>query len=305
MRPTREQIEVSAYHRWQRRGGDHGGSHDDWVAAEKDLAFGLNYRYVARHRFDGPAALLGKAEADAAGLPRRCRFCEHTEPATAFADPPPPALPGVPSLRAWDECEECRATYESALAGAFESFARPLLGPPPCPPHAEIPVAALKELLRFALSVLPPTELHHFGDTVEWVTNPDHAREARLLDGLGCRVYLTPAPVASPFLALARRVDDEAPWPYLLVFLATGRVVFQTHLPLCTRDEDLEGLGPRGPELSMSAGSGTGLRTSACAYLPAAPARRAPRPARPVRPGGEVEGAVLVSASSGGSGYRG
>ncbi len=302
MRPTREQIEVAAYHRWQRRGGDHGGNHEDWVAAEKDLAFGLNYRYVARYRLDGPAVLLGKAEATAAGLPRRCRFCEHAEPATAFSDPPP-ALPGAPALRAWDECEECRSTYESALAGAFESFARPLLSAAPARPPAEIPVAALKELLRVALAVLPPGELHHFGDTIEWVTNPDHAREAWLLDGLGCRVYLTPAPVASPFVALARRVDDEAPWPYLLVFLATSRVVFQTHLPLCTRDEDLEGVGPRGPELSMSAGSGPGLRTSDSLYLPAAPARHAPRPAHPVRAVGG-EGAVLVS-SSGGSGYHG
>lgn len=270
MRPTREQIEVSAYHRWQRRGGEHGRNHDDWVAAEKDLAFGLNYRYIARHRLDGPLVLLGKAEAEEAGLRRRCRFCEQAEPVTAFPDPSPAVAACLPALRAWDECDECRSAYESALAGAFESFARPMLGPSPSRPPAEIPVDALKELHRMALSLLPPTELHHFGDTIEWVTNPDHAREARLLDDLGCHVYLTPAPVSAPFIALARRIEDDAPWPYLLVFLAISGAVFQTHLPLCTRDEDLEGAAPRGPELSMSVGAGSEHRASLCVYLPAA-----------------------------------
>ncbi len=268
MQPTREQIEVAAYHRWLRRDGQHGGNHDDWLAAEKDLAFGLNYQYIARYRLDGPSVLLGEAEARESGRVRRCRFCEQAEPATTFSDPPPLAIPGVASLRAWDECEECRTLYESALAGSFEAFAGPLLGETPAPLPAEIPVEALKDLMRLALSVLPQAELHHFGDTIEWVTNPDHAREARLLDGLGCRIYQTPALIPSPFVALARRVDHESPWPYLLVFLATSRVVFQSHLPLCTRDEDLDDTGPRGPELSMSIGQGHDHRTSLCTDLP-------------------------------------
>jgi hypothetical protein len=290
MRPTPEQIAVAAYHRWQRRDGLHGGDHDDWVAAEKDLVFGLNYRYIARHRLDGPSVLLGRPEArPGASVRRRCRFCEQAEPAASFAEPPPPALPallGNTALRAWDDCEDCQRRSEADLAGPFEAFARPLLGPSPSALAGPgVPVAALKALVRMALSVLPGDELHHFGDTIEWVANPDHARDSAVLTGLGCRVYLTPAPVPSPSVALARRVNDDAPWPYLLFFLATSRVVFQTHLPLCPRDEDLDDPCPLGPELSMSLGDGAGHLASPCTFLPAVfprrlPPRAAPRPAR-------------------------
>jgi hypothetical protein len=40
--------------------------------------------------------------------------------------------------------------------------------------------------------------------------------------------------------ALARRVDDDAPMPYLLAFFGVGQHVFQVPLPLCARDEDLD-----------------------------------------------------------------
>lgn len=271
MSPTREQIEVAAYHRWERRGRAHGHDRDDWGAAEKDLVFALNYRYVARHGLSGPAVLLGRSGAEGNG--RRCRFCELSEPSVSFEGAPPavPALLGNTALVAWDECDDCRTHYAAHLAGAFEAFAGPMLATPTAPTADTVPVPALKALVRMALSVMPPGELHHFGDTVEWVTNPDHARDAALIGGLGCHVYRTPAPIAAPFAALARRADDDAPVPYMLFFLGTAGVVFQTHLPGCPRDEDLEDQGVRGPELSMSMGSGADFRASRCTFLPVEP----------------------------------
>lgn len=268
MRPNPEQIAVAAYQRWQRRGWIHGGDRDDWVAAEKDLTFGMNYRYVARYPLAGPTVHLGKAEAEAARLRRRCRFCERSEPAAPFSTEAlafPPWL-GNSALWAWDECDDCRAYAEEHLAAPFEAFARPWLAGAGAP--ASIPVAAWKALVRMALSVMPAAELHHFDDTTEWVANPDHTRDASLLAGLGCQVYTTAIPVSAPFAALARRVDDDAPWPYMLFFLGASQAVFQTHLPLCPRDEDLEDVGVRGPELSMSLGSGPAHRASVCTFLP-------------------------------------
>lgn len=275
MRPSREQIEVAAYLRWVRRGFGHGLDREDWAAAEKDLVFAHNYRYVARHKLAGEPDLLGKEEADSARRRRRCRFCELSEPSTSFDLTPLalPALVGNSALVGWDECDECRALYDGHLAGAFESFARPLLGSPPALPRegAGIPAQALKALVRMALSVMPASELHHFGDTIEWVSNPEHTRDAGLLGDLGCHVYVTPAPVPAPFIALARRAESNAPVPYMLVFLGTSRVVFQTHLPLSSRDEELEETGIRGPELSMSMGDGQGFRASLCSYLAVEP----------------------------------
>jgi hypothetical protein len=281
MHPTPEQIAVAAYHRWQRRGFEHGRELEDWAAAEKDLTFGLNYRWAVRHALrasasgSGAPVLLGQPQNGSTGRARHCRFCEKAEPAASFAARPwavPPIL-GNNALVAWDECDDCRAQYEASLAGPFEAFARPLIGPDPAVPDpAEgVPVAALKALVRMGLATLPASELHYFDDTVEWLTNPDHDRDASILGGLGCHVYITPTPIPAPFASLARRSDDDASVPYMLFFLGTSRVVFQTHLPFCPRDEDLDdnAAGARGPELSMSLGSGRDYRPSLVTFLPA------------------------------------
>jgi hypothetical protein len=47
MRPTWDQIQREAYARWERRGYGHGGDRDDWLAAEIDLTFDLNFETVA------------------------------------------------------------------------------------------------------------------------------------------------------------------------------------------------------------------------------------------------------------------
>ncbi len=173
-------------------------------------------------------------------------------------------------MRTLDDCHDCRTSYEADLAPSFEAFARPLVSGSTSWPRAGLPIAALKAILRLAIAFLPATELEFFTDTIEWLSNPDHAQDAPRLGDLGCHVYFTPAPIAAPFAALARRVDDEAPWPYMLFFLASSRVVFQTHLPLSPRDEDHEDAGLRGPELSMSLGHGPAHRASRCVFVPVA-----------------------------------
>jgi hypothetical protein len=272
MSPTRKQIEMAAYQRWQRRGCGHGLDREDWIAAEKDLVFALSYRYIARHKLVGEPLMLGKAECESeeAGRRRRCRFCEQAEPAASFAITKPalPEFVGNTALLAWDECDDCRELFEEHLGPMFEAFARPLLGATARLPRAGIPIPALKALARMAVSVMPESELHHFSDTIEWISNPDHSRDDALLGDLGCHVYLTPVAVTSPFVALARRASAGAPWPYALFFLGTGRVVFQIHVPFCSRDEDVADGVVRGPVLSMSLGLGADHRASRCAFLP-------------------------------------
>lgn len=270
MRPTAEQVAVAAYLRWERRGQVHGLDRDDWLAAEKDLIFGLNYSYVARHVLTGPTVMVGKAEAN--GMGRRCRFCERNEMGTTFDHPAPPALPralGNTALFGWDECDECRGQYEHTLSRSFRTFASPWVAGEKGP--AAVPLAAWKDLVRMGLSVLPVEELQYFEDTLDWVSNPDHSQDSALLAGHGCHAYLTPIPLIAPFVAVARRKDDDEPFPYILFFLGSGRSIFQTHLPLCPRDEDLEDAQVRGPELSMTLGSGPSLRSSRCVFLPVEP----------------------------------
>jgi hypothetical protein len=266
MRPTPQQIAEAAYSRWERRGYLHGFDCDDWVAVENDLVFGLNYRYVARLPLSGPTLDVGKAAAPAA---RRCRFCERAEPAATFRARPlvVPGWLGNAALVAWDECDDCRAQADAHLAGSFERFAAPWVAGDSARDVALSP-GAWKALVRMGLSVLPAAELHHFDDTIEWVSNPDHSRDAVLLEAQGCQVYATAHPLPAPFAALARRAHDESPWPYMLFFLGSGRAVFQTHLPLCPRDEDQEEGGLHGPVLSMSTGTGPALRAGVCRFVP-------------------------------------
>ena len=49
MLPTREQIERAAYDRWLRRDRAHGHDRDDWVGAEQELVYLLNYETVVEY----------------------------------------------------------------------------------------------------------------------------------------------------------------------------------------------------------------------------------------------------------------
>jgi hypothetical protein len=67
---------------------------------------------------------------------------------------------------------------------------------------------------------------------------------------------------------LTRRSDEQAPFPYMLFFLASQRLVLQAHLPLSSHDQDLDGTEFRIPERSFSSGLGSDLRASMCLALP-------------------------------------
>ncbi len=239
---------------------------------EQDLEFAINYRYVARYKLSGSRpVMVGKTEAESSTRRRRCRFCEQAEPSAKFRGRhlALPAIVGNTSLFSWDECDDCHAHFDRHLTGPFESFVEPLLNEFPDFPTDGISVAAHKALVRMALAVLPASELQHFGDTIEWVANPDHVLDSTLLDGLRCLVYRTPTPVPSASFALARRVEDDEALPYMIAFLAlaSSRVVLQTQLPLCPRDEELEESRVPGPRLSMSLGFGADHRASDCAFI--------------------------------------
>ncbi len=255
MFPSTEQIGVAAYYRWQRRAGQHGHDQDDWSAAEQDLLYALNYRVIASYRLDSMAIrYLGDPDH------RVCRFCGLAEPQTTLAEPVPalPAFLGNRSLRALDQCGECHDLLGPGADAELEAFvlrlpadgvdgsSRPF-----------VPIAAYKGLVRAALSVMPEAELQYFEDAIEWVCNPDHRFDSSLFKGLGCHVDLAPAHGSGgAWTALARRVEPEGPFPYMLHFVGTGRVVLQIHVPHCGRDEDLDGASMIVPRVSSPRGPG-------------------------------------------------
>src|SRR5262249_33458967 len=97
-----------------------------------------------------------------------------------------------------------------------------------------------KALARIALTVMPRQELEFFTDTVEWVSNPDHDFDDNLFMAPQGHVFLLDQAIREPWLSVVRRTDDDAPMPYLLLYLATASAVVQAVIPLCTRDDGFE-----------------------------------------------------------------
>src|SRR5947209_211073 len=119
MFPSCDQIQWAAYCRWQRRGGGHGRDRQDWLAAEQELLFALNYEVVARYRLDGGGPQFLGDEHD-----RRCRFCEQAAPQASFevARRALPAFMGNTSLFAYDRCDTCHSLFREAIEGDLEGF---------------------------------------------------------------------------------------------------------------------------------------------------------------------------------------
>ena len=272
MLPSREQIERAAYERWELRGRFHGADREDWVAAEMDTVFQLNYRSLAEF-------WLAEADERVLGDDRgpRCRFCEQSPPRAAFslARPAIPELVGNASLFTRDLCDECAKQFAETIDAEFvrfwESLAalrtgtasfREIRAP------TAVPIAAYKSLIRMALTLMPEPELSSFTDTIEWVGNPDHTFDHSLFDSASCLVYQAHVPSIAAWAGVSCRMEEDAPYPYMLFFLGAERLILQMHLPLCVLDEDLDGTEVHMPQRSFSTGAGPDLKTSTCLALP-------------------------------------
>jgi hypothetical protein len=251
MFPTSDQIRDAAYDRWRRRGGGHGRDRDDWLRAEQDLLFAGNYVVVARVG-PGPSAYNG-AVRDGRPGPRTCRYCEQSAPRVRFS-----RIDGRAALlcddrtltvSVPDECDDCRQHFDECFGADLSRFIRTIrAGKEPGDPlpvslaaQPYVPIRAFKGLTRMALACLPRSELATFEAAIEWVGNPDHDFDARAFGPLSCVLHLLAAPFPAPWATLSLRDDQQVPMPYALFHLGDGRAMLQVAVPLCGRDDDLDG----------------------------------------------------------------
>ena len=75
-------------------------------------------------------------------------------------------------------------------------------------------------------------------------------------------------PSRAAWVCLSCRIEEDAPFPYMLFFLGAERLILQMHLPMCALDEDLDGTEVRMPQRSFCTGTGPDLQTSTCLVLP-------------------------------------
>ncbi|MDR3621142.1 MAG: DUF2934 domain-containing protein [Paludisphaera borealis] len=268
MFPSWDEIQHAAYERWERRGWSHGADHDDWSAAEMDLVFQKNYRPAAEY----PLAASERVVVGSALQPR-CRFCERSAPRTKFQGPRliVPRVVGDTSLYSAEICDECHDQFATSIDADFDAFWRSL-DPPSGDESASptsVPIGAYKSMARMAILIAPARELGHFTDTLEWIGNPDHDFDSSLFEGTGCLVYRLHVPHAVPWVSLSRRTNADAPLPYAVFLLVSGRHVVEIALPLCSRDQDHEGAeGMKLPRRSFTTGHGHDMRSAACRLLP-------------------------------------
>jgi hypothetical protein len=264
MRPTVEEIRRAAYDRWERRGWSHGGDRDDWYAAETELAFHARYRTVAEYTLDAPEPrVLGDAAV------RRCRFCERTARPADFG-PARPVVAGRHGLLSAEVCDDCQSEWRDGLDDHLRAFWARLAGEvlPISGSRSPFSVGAFKAMAAVAMLLVPASELRFFGDTIEWVSNPDHDSDDQLLEGAACRVYRAPFLGDPARATLARRVDEEAAVLYMLGFVEIGGIMVQVPLPMCLRDEDLDGRAIEHPERILVAGRGPDFREARGIRLP-------------------------------------
>jgi Protein of unknown function (DUF2934) len=245
MFPTEDQVRLAAFDRWRRRGWVHGLDREDWFAAQHELCFSLNYQTIVEYPLDVPGTLI------LSDRPARyCRFCERTAAHVPFGSARPVVGGGLEtSLFTEAICDECQSAFRDAIDHEFTRFQGALLGAGTdissgkhlhTPPHYSLDV--FKSLVACALTIMPESELRYFVDALEWVSNPDSDCDASLLRAEAtCLVYSAAFLRDQSWTSLARRAKNDAPFPYMIFFLAQGGVVLQVHLPLCIRDQDLDG----------------------------------------------------------------
>ncbi len=271
MLPTTEQIEVAAYHLWERHGRLHGRDREDWEAAEKQLIYSLNYEPIQEYGLLEPVPrVLGKQAT------RLCRICERNAKRAHFG-PASPVIPILPnsSLLTAEICQECQAECRDPLRDDLARFWASLgqvkaASENHAGPRANygFSLGAYKSLVASALLMLPDREMPYFLDALEWIGNPDHDADERLFAGASCRAYLGAGQDAGSWAILARRIDDDAPLPYMMAFVACHGVIIQIHLPLCSRDEDPGGRSLPLLERPFGTGHGSTFRQVSSTLLP-------------------------------------
>ena len=132
-----------------------------------------------------------------------------------------------------------------------------------------MPVGALKSLARVALLLMPESQLEYFGDTIEWVSNPEHERDAGSLESLLSRGFtFRMCRCPRPSVTLVRKTYEDAPFPYVVLFLGTTELMIQVPVPYCVRDDDRDGELEPMPRLSLACGHGHDFRDSLCLSVP-------------------------------------
>ena len=181
----------------------------DWLAAEQELLFGLNYEVLARHRLDGVGPHPPRDHED----DRRCRFCEQTAPRAVLRRAPARA-PGEPGESGLDVPSRSATTATSSsvesLAFDLDWFVQATRFGDESRSLCYVPVAAFKGLARAGLA--PPargrnsssSRTRSSGSATPTTSSTAGPSAASSATSTPC-----PSPPHSPGPRSLRRVEDD------------------------------------------------------------------------------------------------
>ena len=136
---------------------------------------------------------------------------------------------------------------------------------------------SLQVVGRGQLLIIPNSELTYFPDAIEWLNNSEHDCDVALFAGTTCQIYDALFSSHTAWISVARRIDDDAPVPYMICLVASGGIVVQVPMPLCLRDQDLDGRSVWLPDPPLSLGDRPAFGESRRAVLALGESPRASR----------------------------
>lgn len=124
--PSHEEVSVSAYFNWVRRGRVDGFHEQDWTFAEETRFLQHNYAVVAHHNLVDPKKTFFGSN----NKPQRCRFYGGHAPERTFGNKAHtiPEMLGNKAMFSKDECDNCNSEFsklENHLS-ALLAISRPL-----------------------------------------------------------------------------------------------------------------------------------------------------------------------------------
>lgn len=105
------------------------------------------------------------------------------------------------------------------------------------------PIGAYKALCKYAIAVMPETEIVHFHELSDWLLEPDFMTKRVYGEGMHvCLASFVPAfkPFGKSVIVLLRR-KTKVESPYMVLFIPFGNTSFQISIPCPRMDSQLAG----------------------------------------------------------------
>lgn len=108
------------------------------------------------------------------------------------------------------------------------------------PTDSFTPLGVVKCLVKMALTLMPDSEIEYFEDTIKWVKEKEYIPRGSFNI---CEGFASGLPLQDIFNYILLRKEGalNTNIPYAIYVVQFSNYVYQTYLPFCKRDQDIQG----------------------------------------------------------------